>query len=243
MSEVITNGLVVTLSNSGSPVTSGATSITVTYTSGGTGVIPSVSGQVMRFNWEGEIIELTTNSGTGNVNWTIVRGVESTTAASHADATLLYQVVTVGSLQQYIADQIIANIAAGTGISVGVSSNTVTVSVGSQPYDVVCSLPGLPGVGAVILLLTFTRTVVFPGNFSGSAGTVGTNPTSTATYTVKKNGSSIGTVVVSTGGSVTFTTTSGATETFNSGDRMVITAPSPQDATLADVAVTLTGTR
>ncbi len=114
---------------------------------------------------------------------------------------------------------------------------------GTQPYDVVCSLPGKPGASATVLLLTFTRAVTFAGNFAGSAGTVGTNPTATATYTVNKNGSSIGTVVVSTGGVVTFTTTAGATEFFVSGDRMTITAPSSQDSTLADVAITLAGTR
>ena len=115
--------------------------------------------------------------------------------------------------------------------------------VGAIPYDVISGLPGKPGASAIVCLMTFTRTVVFAGNFAGSAGTVGTNPTSTATYTVKKNGSSIGTVVVSTGGAVTFTTTAGATETFNSGDRLEVDAPGSQDATLSDVAFTLSGTR
>ncbi len=92
----------------------------------------------------------------------------------------------------------------------------------SNPYDVVVSLTGKPGAGATVLLLTFPRTVWFAGNFSGSAGTVGTNPTSTATYTVNKNGSSAGTIVVSTGGTVTFTTSGGTSLSFSSGDRMTI---------------------
>jgi hypothetical protein len=116
-------------------------------------------------------------------------------------------------------------------------------SGGSNPYDIVCSLVGKPDAGATVLEITFTRNVAFAGNFSGSQGTVGTNPTSTATYTVKKNGSSIGTVVVSTGGVVTFTTTSGAAQSFVAGDRMTVTAPSSQDATLSDVAITFAGTR
>jgi hypothetical protein len=112
-----------------------------------------------------------------------------------------------------------------------------------SPYDVVVSFVGKPGAAALVFLLTFTRAVAFTGNFSGSAGTVGTNPTATATYTVAKNGSSIGTIVVSTGGVVTFTTTSGAAQSFASGDRMTVTAPSSQDATLSDAAFTLAGTR
>lgn len=114
---------------------------------------------------------------------------------------------------------------------------------GSQPYDVVCSLPGKPGAGATVLLLTYTRTVSFPGNFSGSRGTVGVNPTATATYNVNKNGSSIGTIAVSTGGVVTFTTTGGAAQSFSAGDRMTVIAPGTQDATMSDVAVTFAGTR
>jgi hypothetical protein len=111
----------------------------------------------------------------------------------------------------------------------------------AQPYDVVCSFVGQPTASATVLILTFTRSVSFASNFSGSAGTVGTNPTSTATYTVLKNGSSVGTAAISTSGVFTFST-SGAVS-FASGDRMTITAPSVQDATLANVGITLAGTR
>jgi hypothetical protein len=114
---------------------------------------------------------------------------------------------------------------------------------GGGPYDVVCSLAGKPDASEAVLEMTFTRAVSFAGNFAGSYGTVGTNPTSTATYTVNQNGSSIGTIVVSTGGVVTFTTTSGAAQSFAAGDRMLVTAPGTQDATLADAAFTLAGTR
>lgn len=123
------------------------------------------------------------------------------------------------------------------------SSATLGVDYESQPYDLVSSLPGLPGSGALVFLFTARMTINFAGNFAGSEGSVGVNPTSTATYTVNKNGSSIGTIVVSTGGVVTFTTTSGTAKSLASGDRMTITAPSPQDATLADVAITIAGTR
>jgi hypothetical protein len=41
----------------------------------------------------------------------------------------------------------------------------------------------------------------------------------------------------------TFMTTGGASQSFAPGDRLTITAPSPQDATLSDVAITLAGTR
>jgi hypothetical protein len=131
----------------------------------------------------------------------------------------------------------------GGGGSVGVIGATgPSIDTGS-PYDVVCSLTGLPAAAQTVLILTFNRAVSFAGNFGGSHGTAGVNPTATATYTVKQNGSSIGTVVVSTGGVVTFTTTSGAAQTFAAGDRMQVIAPSSADATLADVAITFAGAR
>jgi VCBS repeat-containing protein len=110
----------------------------------------------------------------------------------------------------------------------------------SEPYDVTSFLAGNPVAYAQVLGLTFVRAVNFPSNFSGSVGSVGTNPTASAVYTVKRNGSSVGTVTISTSGTFTFST-SGAVS-FASGDRMTIVAPSVQDATLADVAITLAGT-
>jgi hypothetical protein len=112
----------------------------------------------------------------------------------------------------------------------------------AAPYDVVSALPGKPGDGAKVALVTFTRTVVFADNFGGSRGSVGDPPTAEAVYSVLKNGTAIGTVTISTLGVVTFATTGGQV-TYDAADRMLIVAPTPQDATLADVAITLAGMR
>jgi hypothetical protein len=114
---------------------------------------------------------------------------------------------------------------------------------GAYPYDIASGLPGLPGASALVLIFTATRAITIPANLSGSTGTVGTNPTSTATYTINKNGSSIGAVIVSTLGVVTFTTTSGTAKSLASGDRLTVVAPGSQDATLADVSFTFACTR
>jgi hypothetical protein len=114
---------------------------------------------------------------------------------------------------------------------------------GSTLYDVVVSFVAKPDAAGLIFLQTFPRVVTFAANFAGSYGTVRVNPTATATYSVKKNGSAIGTIVVSTGGVVTFTTSGGAAQAFNAGDRMTVEAPTPQDGTLADAAFTLAGAR
>lgn len=110
------------------------------------------------------------------------------------------------------------------------------------PYDIGVYLPGQPGDNENIMEYRFPRDVEFADDFAGSYAFIGTNPTSTATYSIKKNGSAVGTMQVTSGGVVTFNTTGGATS-FTAGDRLTISAPTPQDATLADVSITLAGAR
>jgi len=118
-----------------------------------------------------------------------------------------------------------------------------SVPTSPQPYDLVASYVGTPTIGATVFILTFTRTVTFAANFSGSYGTVGTNPSSTVGYTVKKNGTTIGTISISPFGLFTFATTGGTSQSVAAGDRLTIIAPNPNDATLADIGITLAGTR
>ncbi len=136
-----------------------------------------------------------------------------------------------------------ANVGGGSALSICRWSGSVWVPIVAAPYDIVCSLVGNPGASATVLIFTAVRAVNFPANLGGSYGTVGTNPTSTAAYDIKKNGSTIGAVSISTGGAFTFTTTSGAAKSLAAGDRLTIIAPSSQDATLSDVGFTLAGTR
>lgn len=112
----------------------------------------------------------------------------------------------------------------------------------SPPYDVGLYIPGQPGDGVEVFKFVAVRAVEWPDDFAGSYGHVGTNPTSSAAFAVKKNGSSIGTITISTGGTFTFATT-GAETTLAAGDRLTIEAPTPQDATLADVGFNLAGAR
>ena len=111
------------------------------------------------------------------------------------------------------------------------------------PYDLICALPGKPTAGATVFLFTASRAISFAANFAGSFGSVGTNPTSTAAYNVRKNGTSIGTISISTGGACTFTSSGGTVQSLAAGDRLTITAPGTQDSTLSDAAFTLAGTR
>jgi hypothetical protein len=113
-------------------------------------------------------------------------------------------------------------------------------------FAVVSAVTGKPAASQIVAIYTAFSAETFPANFGSpnqSYGSVGTNPTATAAYTVNKNGSSVGTVSISTSGVFTFTTSGGTSVSLAAGDRLTIVAPSSQDTTLADVGITLVGTR
>lgn len=110
------------------------------------------------------------------------------------------------------------------------------------PYDIGAFIPDEPEDGGEVAKFVATRAIAFPDDFAGSVGHCATNPTSTAAFTIALNGSTIGSMSISTGGVFTFATTGGAVS-MAAGDRLSFIAPSPQDATLTDVAFTLKGTR
>lgn len=108
-------------------------------------------------------------------------------------------------------------------------------------YDIAFFLPGLPTAAVNGMVFTAARAFTLPVGLTRSVGSVGTNPASAATLTMEKNGTTIGTINISTAGVVTFTFST--LTSFAIGDKLVVTTPNPQDAALADVAVTFVGTR
>lgn len=114
---------------------------------------------------------------------------------------------------------------------------------GTTPYDTGFFVPGKPDAGGQVMKYTAVRAVTIPGNCAGSRGHVSTNPTSTMVFDIQKNGSSVGSISISTAGVFTFSTTSSSPIVLAAGDRLQVFAPNPQDATGADVSVTLLGSR
>lgn len=148
--------------------------------------------------------------------------------------------------------------AAGTGVSVP-NGETITMrsdgtniesvsgggaSTSGSVYDIPMRQVATPGVGDTMLSVMLVRGVTFPADFSGSLGKIGTNPDSSFVMSVKDDGSEIGTVTVSTGGTFTFATTGNAEQTVASGSELTIVAPSgsPAEASAADIRVTLKAT-
>lgn len=118
-----------------------------------------------------------------------------------------------------------------------------TFSLTDPAYDIAMYFPDDPTNAQTMAQLTFAHEVNFPDDFAGSTGLVGTNPTAAATMDIKRDSVSIGTISITTGGIVTFSTSGGATEVFNIGDKLEIINQATADATLADVSISLKGTR
>lgn len=88
------------------------------------------------------------------------------------------------------------------------------------------------------------RECELPADCAGSVGHADVVATATATFSIEKNGSPVGTVVFGTvDNEPTFTTSGGLPVTFLAGDILTLITPTPQDATLAEVAITLALTR
>jgi hypothetical protein len=97
---------------------------------------------------------------------------------------------------------------------------------------------GLPGNGALVYQEVFARKVTFPAALASSQAVFGTAATGAIAFTLKKNGSSIGTINIGAGATVaTFTFASAVT--FAPGDILTVIAPSPQDGTASDFSATL----
>ena len=114
---------------------------------------------------------------------------------------------------------------------------------GGISYNVSLFVPTLQPANSEILRYDFPDAVAFNDNFTGSKGSCRVNPTSSASYDIRRNGTSIGSATVSTSGVFTFITGGTTTETFNPGDILTIISPVTQDVTLQDVNITLRGLR
>jgi hypothetical protein len=109
------------------------------------------------------------------------------------------------------------------------------------PAYVAGSWSGSPAASQVIERYIFATPVTFPAGLGGSYGTAGTAATSTATFSIAKNGTAIGTMVFAIGAATPSFTMTTAT-TFIAGDVLTIIAPATADPTLASLAWTLSGT-
>lgn len=97
----------------------------------------------------------------------------------------------------------------------------------------------VPTASQILTLHPATRAFTIPVNLIGSTASVGVNPTATANIRIRKNGSIIGTLAITTGGVATF---SGAGASVAVGDLISFTAQAVPDTTLNQVGISILGT-
>lgn len=110
--------------------------------------------------------------------------------------------------------------------------------LGNRPRELTGSYLGQPLGGVTIYQKVFASSAALPINFGGSVAFAGANPTATATCSITKNGTAIGSMTFATSGVATFTS-SGVPISFAVGDVIRIIAPLTQDASLMDLSFTL----
>jgi hypothetical protein len=127
-------------------------------------------------------------------------------------------------------------------ITVGSTNLTFTeLATYNPPFSLGYFFSGTPDVSITMAESIFTFAVDMPDDFAGSYGRVGTNPSGTTVLDIQKNGSSIGSASISSGGAFTFSTTGGATS-FAAGDRISIVTPVNLNG-LSNVTLAFAGTR
>ena len=136
-------------------------------------------------------------------------------------------------------DQVLAKISAADGDADWVS--IVNVLGGAAAYDFRLTFQTAPTASEVLERVIVAREITFTGNFANSVGLVGTNPTATFDIDVQDDAVSIGTISISTGGVITFTTTSGTDKIVAAGSELEFIAPVGADATIADVDISIAG--
>jgi hypothetical protein len=140
-----------------------------------------------------------------------------------------------------------ANYTGSGGFAVKVNAGATALEFDYSPAPTIQSAvyqASVPTGSQLLMRYIVAEKFVLPANFAmpNSQARVGTAATGTPVFSVNQNGSQIGTITVS-GTTATFATVSGTAKTIAVGDYVDIVAPSSADATIADIAFTLLGTK
>jgi hypothetical protein len=130
-----------------------------------------------------------------------------------------------------------------TGAANGlVAAAPPSLVAGAAPFDIALYCPGQPETGEILLELVIARPVTLPEVLDDSRGHAAVAASAPATLTIFQNDVAAGTVDFAAGNhEPTFALAGGLTLLL--ADRLTLIAPSPADATLAGLAITLHGYR
>jgi hypothetical protein len=139
--------------------------------------------------------------------------------------------------------------AANTVVVQQPAATTLTISAsgpqgpaGDLVYELTMFLSGVIGSNERIFKHAARRSFTFPAGMATSGLHATTAATASTVFSLRKNGSEFATITVAPAGtSGTLASASGAS--FVSGDVLEVFGPAPADLTLADVSISLIGTK
>jgi hypothetical protein len=107
------------------------------------------------------------------------------------------------------------------------------------PFRAVQWVRGVPSAGEILVRYRVQEAATLLPALLGWDVRADVAATSSAVLSVRKNGSQVGTVTFAAAGTIpTLATSGGTAQSFAAGDFFDIVAPSPADATLADISIT-----
>lgn len=115
-------------------------------------------------------------------------------------------------------------------------------AIDDYPIDLSCNIYQSPAANEIVFKTVFARDVGFAANLLGSQAVAETAATALTIFSISKNSTVIGTLQFAAGMAVGTYNVSGV-QSFVPGDVLKIVAPATPDTTLADISLTLTGTR
>lgn len=125
--------------------------------------------------------------------------------------------------------------------SAGATKNVSGDAVQGGFYDVAGSTLSMPTDGAVLMRLSVTRAFTLPASLTGSYAESEVATTGAASYPIKINGSSVGSLDWASSGTIA-TFTFSTQQSLAIGDILTVEAPATADATHDKLCWTLAGT-
>lgn len=128
---------------------------------------------------------------------------------------------------------------AGKHVRVNLAGNALEFFV--VPYAIPIFVGGKPAAGGLVMQFICIEAFTLPSSLTGTQAKAGVASTGNVHFDIKKNGTDLGDIVFNASSTGTFTFASPTS--FAAGDLLQIIAPASQDATLADISITLFGVR
>lgn len=193
-------------------------------------------------------VDLTNNATISSANYTRCVRINVTPSGSGKKLTLQaskkFTVVTNSSANAITLKVGTTEVAVGTATTVlvytdgtanGLATFGVITGALEKPHDLHLFISGKPVAAAIVMRLNAVRQFVLPASLTGSVFNAGTASAGTKVFTIKKNGSSIGTITFTASATGVASFASDVTLAVN--DVLSIEAPAVQDANLADVSL------